>query len=144
MDYMAEGGGEWGLKNRFSFILSSKSRRGRGFWSLGRLDFRHDYLTVFMYSSLSSRLKIFPAPLLGKESTNRTPAAILLYGATLSATNFLISSSPMTERSLLSTTYANGASPVLSSGTPITAASNTSGWVLSSPSSSAGGTCGQK
>lgn len=133
----------WGLNDRFSYIILSKCHRGKGFWFLGRLNFRHNYLTVLLYSSLSNRLKIFPAALLGSESTKRTPAAILLYGATWPATNSFISFSPMADPSLLSTTYASGASPVLSSGTPMTAASTTLGWVLSSPSSSAGGTYGQ-
>lgn len=103
-----------------------------------------DQLMFFMYSSLSSRLKILPAALLGNEFTKRTPAVILLYLDTRLATNSLTSSSPIGGSSPLSTTKASGASPDLSSGTPITAASNTFGWVLNSPSSSAGGTCAIK
>lgn len=98
----------------------------------------------FSYSSLSTRRSILPAALLGRVSTNRTPAVIRLYGATRPATNCCTSCSPTDGLSGSSTTYASGASPVRSSGTPITAASATLGCVLSSPSSSAGGTCRTK
>jgi len=98
------------------------------------------FFASFTYSSLRIRRSILPAALFGSESTNRTPAAIRLYGATRSSTNPITSRSPTTGCSGSSTTNASGASPVRSSGTPITAASTTLGCVLSSPSSSAGGT----
>lgn len=91
---------------------------------------RRDHLDdafAAMYSSLRIRRSILPAALLGSPSTNRTPAAIRLYGATRSATNCFTCSSSTAGRPAPSTTNASGASPVLSSGTPMTAASTTLG-----------------
>lgn len=94
----------------------------------------------FMYSSLRMRRNIFPAALLGSDSTNCTPAAICLYGATRSATNRFTSSASTVGWSGSNTINAKGASPVRSFGTPITAASIMLECVLSMPSNSAGGT----
>jgi len=92
-----------------------------------------------LYCSYKRRRKIFPEADLGIVSTNSTPPAKYLWGATFSLTNSWTACSDKVF--VLGTMYARGASPNFSCSTPITATSEISGWPRRMSSNSPGATC---
>lgn len=90
------------------------------------------------YISLSFFRRILPDGFLGIVVTNSAPPAKYLCPDTFPAINFLTSSS--VSFGPFDTMKALGTSPDLWSGTPMTAASATPGWLRSMSSSSAGAT----
>ena len=94
--------------------------------------------------AFNSRLSSLPVDVFGMESMKTTPAFSRLCGATFESRKLPISSCEIWPCPSFLTTYARGNSPAISSGTPITATSNTAGWLRKTSSNSDGETLNSK